>query len=110
MPKHSTPDQRDGSMNLFSNVWLPTEEHISNIKQQQIYGTLAKHWMSDQSDGIISNNNDEQWTLISSMFDYQNRNEYKLSKKQIFFALANSLEVWDFVNILGSLSRKKTEV
>ena len=110
MPKHSTPDQRDGSMNLFSNVWLPTEEHISNIKQQQIYGTLAKHWMSDQSDGIISNNNDEQWTLISSMFDYQKRNEYKLSKKHFFFALANSLEVWDFVNILGSLSRKKTEV
>ena len=110
MPKHSTPDQRDGSMNLFSNVWLPTEEHISNIKQQQIYGTLAKHWMSDQSDGIISNNNDEQWTLISSMFDYQKRNEHKLSKKQFFFCIGKQFRGLRLCEYFGFIIEKKTEV
>ena len=53
MPKHSMSDQPDGRMILFFNVLLPTEERKSNIKQQQIYGTLVKHSTSDQSDKSI---------------------------------------------------------
>ena len=53
MPKHSMPDKQYASMNLSFYVWLPTEEHKSNIKQKQIYGTLVKHSASDQLDKSI---------------------------------------------------------
>ena len=108
MPKHSTPDQLDESMNLFFNVWLPTEEHISNIKQQQIYETLVKHSTPDQSDesiilAISLMNNEHLYPQCL----FIKREKCKLSNKQTVLALANSFEVWKFLNILGWLSKEK---
>ena len=108
MPKQTTPDQQDASMNISFYVWFPTEEHKSNIKQQQTYLTLVKDSTSDQSDksiilAITLMNNEHLYPQCL----FIKREKYKLGNKQTFLALATSFEVWEFVNILGWLSKEE---